>query len=116
MSGEKFGEKLQRRARELGLSDAEVARRVGLGQSRYANYLAGTREPDFGTLAKICRVLNLTPNILLEFDPWPDVGSDERLLIERILAALPALHRTSLRTMARMADVLAATQDENQAE
>lgn len=113
MSGERFGEKLQRRARELGLSDAEVARRVGLGQSRYANYLAGTREPDFATLAKICRVLNLTPNILLEFDPWPDSASDERFLIQRILAALPALNRTSLRTTAKMVDVLAATQDED---
>lgn len=112
MSDEKIGQKLQQRARELGLSDAEVARRVGLGQSRYANYLSGTREPDLATLAKICRILNLRPDTLLEFDAWPNTEPDEHRLIQRILATLPALNLTSLRTVAKLADVLATTQDE----
>lgn len=117
MHGDRLGEKLQRRARELGLADAEVARRVGLGQSRYANYLSGAREPDFATLAKICRVLGLTPNMLLDFDPWPDsVETEELRLAQRIQAGLQVLNRTSLRTVAMMVDVLTATQDDGGAD
>lgn len=52
-----IGEKLRECAQLLGLSDMEVARRVGLSQSRYANYGLNKREPDFATFAKICRIL-----------------------------------------------------------
>ena len=68
-----FSRNLRRRSRELGLSDAEVARRAGLGERRYGHYVAGTREPDLGTLVKICAVLGVTPNDLL-FDPCEDQG------------------------------------------
>ena len=61
------GEKLQVRARELGLTDAEVARRLGLAQGRYSNYVNGAREPDLATLARICRELAITPDELLGF-------------------------------------------------
>ncbi len=57
--------RLQARARELGLSDAEVARRLGLAQGRYSNYVTGTREPDFATFVRICSALGITPNEVL---------------------------------------------------
>lgn len=53
------------RARALGLSEAEVARRVGLGATRGANYVTRTREPEFATLLRICQLLETTPNDLL---------------------------------------------------
>lgn len=59
------GERLRVRARALGLSDTEVARRLGLSQSRYANYVTGVREPDFATFLRICEVLQTTPNRML---------------------------------------------------
>src|SRR5713101_397965 len=60
-----FAKRLRERARELELSDAEVARRAGLAERRYGHYVRGTREPDFETLLRICAVLDLTPNDLL---------------------------------------------------
>jgi len=63
-----FGDRLRARARELGLSDAEVARRADLSERRYANYAASAREPDFATLLKICEVLNTSPNYVLGVD------------------------------------------------
>lgn len=56
---------LRRRAKELGLSDAEVARRAGLSERRYGHYVTGTREPDFATFLRICEVLAVTPNEVL---------------------------------------------------
>jgi len=41
-----FGARLMARARELGLSNAEVARRAGLSERRFGNYATDIREPD----------------------------------------------------------------------
>ena len=41
-----FGERLRARAKELGLTDSEVARRTGLTQRRNSNYVNETVEPD----------------------------------------------------------------------
>jgi transcriptional regulator with XRE-family HTH domain len=62
------GGRLRSRAVELGLSDAEVARRAGLTSTRYGHYVTDTREPDLATLVRICRVLGTTPDELLGFD------------------------------------------------
>jgi transcriptional regulator with XRE-family HTH domain len=60
-----LGKRLRERAQHLGLSDAEVARRAGLSERRYANYIADSREPDFATFLRICAVLELEPTELL---------------------------------------------------
>ena len=82
---QEFGQALRRRAGELGLSDAEVARRLGLDIGRYGNYVRGTREPDFRTFLRICRVLLTTPNALLGVE---DLTPQEHV---RALAALNAM-------------------------
>jgi transcriptional regulator with XRE-family HTH domain len=60
-----FAKRLRERARQLQLSDAEVARRAGLAERRYGHYVRGLREPDYTTLIRICEVLDITPNDLL---------------------------------------------------
>ena len=69
-----WGERLKARARELGLTDAAVARALDVGQRRYSAYANETREPDFGTLVRICRVLRTTPDAVLGFSQHPDAG------------------------------------------
>src|SRR6266851_10261829 len=66
-----FAKRLRARARELELSDAEVARRAGLAERRYGHYVRGTRAPDFTTLLRISAVLDATPNDLLLADKVP---------------------------------------------
>ena len=44
-------------ARELGLSDAEVARRAGLSERRYGYYATGEREPNLATLVPKTAIL-----------------------------------------------------------
>lgn len=65
---------MKARARELGLTDAAVARALGVGQRRYSAYANESREPDFGTLARICHILRTTPDAVLGFGPHPDAG------------------------------------------
>ncbi len=60
-----FGERLRRRAKELGKSDAQVARECGIGTRRYGNYVTNDREPDLTTLLTIAKALEVSPNWLL---------------------------------------------------
>lgn len=85
-----FAQRLRERARELGLSDAEVARRAGLSERRYGHYAAGAREPDLGTLLRICETLAVTPNDLL----LPRAATPRRpSRRERLLGRLDAVVR-----------------------
>lgn len=80
---------MQARARELGLTDAEVARRLNLAQGRYSNYVNGNREPDLATFVRICRELAVTPDQLLGFrEADTDRSSGTRAKIEALLAGL----------------------------
>lgn len=93
---ELFGNNLRRRARELSLSDAEVARRAGLSERRYANYVSGAREPDLATLLRICTVLATTPNELLGVEKQITTRSSRMILLDRLNAACQALHDDDL--------------------
>jgi transcriptional regulator with XRE-family HTH domain len=82
-----LGKRLRERARQLELSDAEVARRAGLSERRYANYIADSREPDLATFLNICAVLDLEPtDLLLARQRKPARGSARDRLLMRLSA------------------------------
>src|SRR5262249_44815219 len=103
-----FGQRLRRRARELGLSDSEVARRLGLQQSRYAHYVLDTREPDMSTLLRICRLLGTSPNALLGYEA--ERRSADAAVSDRIAAAVEAMPPEGRALAAELMDTLAGHQ------
>jgi transcriptional regulator with XRE-family HTH domain len=84
---ETFAQRIRERARELGLSDAEVARRAGLSERRYGYYATGEREPNLATLVRICEVLAATPNDLLLPEGKPPAQSQRDRVLARISVA-----------------------------
>ena len=64
-----WGERLRERAKELGISDSEVARRVGMTQRRYSSYVNMAREPNYEDLLRVCAVLGITPDHVLGVRP-----------------------------------------------
>lgn len=53
--------------RELrGISQKELAERLGLSNSRVSNWEQGINRPDADILADICRELNVSPSELLD--------------------------------------------------
>jgi len=102
---EGLGERLRARARELGWSDAEVARRVGLAQTRYANYVTDRHEPDLATFVRICSVLGASAAELLE---KPAVASGAEKLRRKVHAAVEVLDPESLAVAAVVLDGLLA--------
>jgi transcriptional regulator with XRE-family HTH domain len=96
-----FGERLRRRARELGFSDAELARRAGIESSKFGKYVRDVNEPDYPTLVHICAVLDVTPDYLLlagEHDP----PSERERLISLIVGTCRSLPDGELEIVAKM--------------
>ncbi len=78
-----FANRLRERAKQLGISNAEAARRVGLDERRYAHYASGRREPDLATLVNIAEILGTDPNWLLGVLPRNVNDKAKAGLIER---------------------------------
>jgi transcriptional regulator with XRE-family HTH domain len=107
---ETFSKNLKARARELELSDAEVARRAGLNERRYGHYVTGAREPDLETLVRICRVLKTTPDHLLGFAEERSIDKAERernALIARLTGAGDSLETDDLKVLVKQAEAFA---------
>lgn len=103
-----FAQRIRERARELGLSDAEVARRAGLSERRYGYYATGEREPNLVTLIKICEVLAASPNDLLLTEAKPPSQSARDRVLSRIGAAINALNIAELELAACQIECLLA--------
>ena len=88
---EEFARRLRERARELGLSDAEVARRAGLSERRYGYYATGEREPNLAALVRICEVLAATPNDMLLPEGRTPAQSGRDRVLARITTAADSL-------------------------
>jgi transcriptional regulator with XRE-family HTH domain len=101
-----FAKRLRERARQLELSDAEVARRAGLAERRYGHYVRGTRQPDFKTLIRICAALDATPNDLLLGDVSLIRSSAHERWISRLNAAAGVLELDDLKLAVRQIDAL----------
>ncbi len=101
-----FANMLRKRTEELGLSYAEAARRAGLSERRFGNYLAGIREPDLATFCRIAEALSVTPNDLLDFPTGEVVG--RRADRERLHAAVEALPEDALELILIQLNAVAA--------
>ena len=61
-----FAMKLKATRAEKNLSHQQVADGVGITRAAYSNYEQGLREPDLDTLKKICLLLEVSADDLLD--------------------------------------------------
>lgn len=99
-----WGERIKARARELGMTDAAVARALGVAQRRYSAYANESRQPDFETLGRICRVLGTSPDAVLGFGPHADTDAT----LTRITAVVSGMAEPDRLRAAAVVDALAA--------
>ena len=59
--------------KEKGLSQIQVARKIGMEQTQYSRYERGENEIKVNVLIDICKALNVSSDYLLELsdDPTP---------------------------------------------
>lgn len=102
-----FASNLRQRAAQLGISNAEAARRSGLSERRYAHYVSGVREPDLSTLVRIAQTLGTTPDVLLGVCDIPK-RDDQQARLDRVVTAIGTLPDDVLDVIAIQIDALAA--------
>ena len=88
-----FGARLRSRLEQLGRSQSEVARSLGLSARRFGHYVNDKREPDYATLARICEKLSTHPNYLLGFDEDPELTPGQASSMREILRDLNEIKR-----------------------
>ncbi|MEE9454681.1 MAG: helix-turn-helix transcriptional regulator [Paracoccaceae bacterium] len=103
-----FANKLKTRAKQLGISNAEAARRAGLEERRYAHYAAGRREPDLVTLLAISEALGTTPNWLLGVVENENSDAHKAGLIDRLTNAASGMSREELELCVIQAEAVVA--------
>jgi transcriptional regulator with XRE-family HTH domain len=103
---EQFAKRLRKRAEELGISNAEAARRTGLSERRYAHYVKGQREPDLATLVRIADSLETTPNELLGLLA-EQKKTRRSVLLERLNAAANQLSERNLEMIVLQTEAIA---------
>jgi len=106
-----FAQRLKERAAQLGISNAEAARRCELEERRYAHYVAGRREPDLSTLVKIAAVLGTTPNWLLGLDAAGSKATVRAGLTDRLTNAAHEMSDRELKVFVVQAEAIARTKD-----
>ncbi|WP_432431980.1 helix-turn-helix domain-containing protein [Rhizobium leguminosarum] len=103
-----LSKRLRERAEQLGISNAEAARRVGLDERRYAHYVAGRREPDLATLLRIASSLGTTPNWLLGITGHADAVAETSELLERFANAANGMTLEELQLCIIQAEAIVA--------
>lgn len=102
-----FASNLRKRAAELGISNAEAARRAGLSERRYGNYVGNRREPDLATLVRIAQALETTPNTLLGVDDLTAATGRSDILRDKINSAIALLSDNDREVVAACAEAIA---------
>lgn len=104
---DQFATRLRQRAKELGISHAEAARRSGLSERRYAHYVSGIREPDLATLVRIAKALQTTPNALLGVDGKKAEATRKSLLQDRLNSVANTLRESDIESVIVQVEALA---------
>lgn len=71
MMGNQFNVNLKEARLNKGLSQKEVAEKVGVAKSTYSLYESGNREPNVNTIKKIADTLEVSADLLLGIDDVP---------------------------------------------
>ena len=54
--------------KQSGLSQTELAKRLGVSQPTIAYYLRGDKLPALDTLANLCKIIDVSPSYILCFE------------------------------------------------
>lgn len=106
-----IGEKIRAARRNMTMSQAALAREIGVKQSTIASWEKGRTEPDTVTVGRLAQVLKVTTSYLLgiqsEENVFPegvadlakkiaDLSPADRAVIEKVVAALGAEDKSNV--------------------
>jgi transcriptional regulator with XRE-family HTH domain len=78
----KFAETLRRLIENSDISQKQLAQEIKMSPSTLANYVQGSRNPDYDTLIAIARYFNVTTDYLLGFQLDKADNQQEMMLLQ----------------------------------
>ena len=92
MTAKELGQCLKEVRLQHGLSQFEIAEKLGIPKNTYGNYERGVRDPNIETITKFCEIFGITVGELLkEKNPWEQMSENMQRLLKKLL-------RSSVRT------------------
>ena len=79
-----FGDKLLELLDERDISQKQFANMLNIATTTLNGYIKNKHEPDFATVKSIASALQVSTDLLLEYDDTLPLSSKESLLIERL--------------------------------
>lgn len=106
-----FGQRLRERRKELGLSQGELAKALGVSLSAVSNYENGLNAMREDVLLRLFRVLDVEPNYMYQ-DAYSGEGFTCSVEEERLVKAYRSLRLTGKQALWNVAESLTAYQAE----
>ncbi|MBR1891693.1 MAG: helix-turn-helix transcriptional regulator [Clostridia bacterium] len=78
-----LGEKIRAEREELGFTQSDMARAIPMNQSNYSKIERDMQEPSIEQFKRICEILKLDANYLLDVDEG-DIPKKDRELLKAI--------------------------------
>ncbi|MBQ9485557.1 MAG: helix-turn-helix transcriptional regulator [Clostridia bacterium] len=83
-----FGYKIKKAREDNGFSQTAVAKEIPMNQSNYSKIEKETQEPSLDQLKRICQILHLDANYLLDTDEYEGISEKDLTLLKDIKQAI----------------------------
>jgi transcriptional regulator with XRE-family HTH domain len=101
-----FGSRLAKLRKDAGITQAELARRLGLAQSLISRFEKGQRRMYDDMIAATAKILGVTPNDILGIGPCKQVRPEEASLSRRMVKRLKVIESMPRRAQETVLDML----------
>lgn len=101
-----FADNLRTRAKALGLVNAEVARRAGIPERTFANYVLDRTEPSLDALVRISRALQCTVDELLSAGALDEPMTQRDAALARIRSGIETLDDSDAEAIAAQVEAV----------
>lgn len=86
-----IGSRIRKYREQVGLSQKQLAQKIGVSNSRVSNWEQGVNRPDADILAALCNELNVSPSLLLGVRLTADELSSQEWNVIKAYRAKPEL-------------------------
>ena len=80
----KIGDKIKNAREDMDLSQNDVAALIPMNQSNYSKIERDLQEPSIDQLRRICQILHLDPNYLLNLGNYEQITKNDLEFLEEI--------------------------------
>ena len=101
-----FGARLTKLRKDAGITQAELARRLGLAQSLISRFEQGQRRMYDDMIAATAKILGVTPNDILGVGPCKPIKPEEASLSRKMVQRLKIIEAMPRRAQETVLDLL----------